>query len=49
MEFRHKSVLLNETINGLSIKADGIYVDGTLGERDMLTRSPHALAKRGVL
>lgn len=31
MEFRHKSVLLDETINGLGIKADGIYVDGTLG------------------
>lgn len=31
MEFRHKSVLLDETVNGLSIKADGVYVDGTLG------------------
>lgn len=31
MEFRHKSVLLDETVNGLGIKADGIYVDGTLG------------------
>lgn len=31
MEFKHKSVLLNETIDGLSIKPDGIYVDGTLG------------------
>lgn len=31
MEFRHKSVLLNEVIENLNIKEDGIYVDGTLG------------------
>ena len=31
MEFEHKSVLLDETINGLNIRPDGIYVDGTLG------------------
>ncbi len=31
MVFSHKSVLLNETIEGLNIKPDGIYVDGTLG------------------
>ncbi len=31
MEFRHKSVLLDEVIEGLNIKPDGIYVDGTLG------------------
>lgn len=31
MEFQHKSVLLNETIENLEIKPDGIYVDGTLG------------------
>lgn len=31
MAFSHKSVLLNETIEGLKIKPDGIYVDGTLG------------------
>ena len=31
MEFVHKSVLLDETINGLNIKPDGIYVDGTAG------------------
>ena len=31
MEFKHKSVLLNETIDGLNIKPDRIYVDGTLG------------------
>lgn len=31
MEFGHRSVLLQETIDGLSIKPDGTYVDGTLG------------------
>lgn len=31
MEFSHISVLLNETIDNLNIKPDGIYVDGTLG------------------
>ncbi|MEE1314488.1 MAG: 16S rRNA (cytosine(1402)-N(4))-methyltransferase RsmH [Faecalimonas sp.] len=31
MVFEHKSVLLQETIEGLNIKPDGIYVDGTLG------------------
>ncbi|WP_346663908.1 16S rRNA (cytosine(1402)-N(4))-methyltransferase RsmH [uncultured Merdimonas sp.] len=31
MEFQHKSVLLNETIEGLHIRPDGTYVDGTLG------------------
>ncbi len=31
MEFRHESVLLQETIDGLNINPDGIYVDGTLG------------------
>ena len=30
-EFAHKSVLLDETIEGLKIKPDGIYLDGTLG------------------
>lgn len=29
--FKHYSVLLNETVDGLNIKPDGIYVDGTLG------------------
>ena len=31
MEFKHKSVLLEETIEGLRVKPDGIYVDGTRG------------------
>lgn len=31
MTFEHKSVLLEETVDSLAIKPDGIYVDGTLG------------------
>lgn len=31
MTFHHYSVLLQETIEGLAIRADGVYVDGTLG------------------
>ena len=31
MEFKHEPVMLLECINGLNIKKDGIYVDGTLG------------------
>lgn len=31
MEYKHIPVLLDETIEGLNVKPDGIYVDGTLG------------------
>lgn len=31
MEFKHISVLLNESVDALNIKKDGIYADGTLG------------------
>ena len=31
MAFEHVSVLLHETVDGLNVKPDGIYVDGTLG------------------
>ncbi len=42
MEYAHKPVLLKECLDGLNIKPDGIYVDGTLG------RAGHAreIAKR---
>lgn len=30
LEFKHKPVLLNECIEGLNIKPNGIYVDGTI-------------------
>ena len=31
MDFKHTSVLLHETVEGLKVKDSGIYVDGTLG------------------
>lgn len=31
MEFKHRSVLLKETVDGLSVRSGGIYVDGTTG------------------
>lgn len=31
MEFKHISVLLQDTVDGLAVKPDGIYVDGTTG------------------
>ena len=31
MEYTHKPVLLNECIEALNIRPDGVYVDGTLG------------------
>ena len=31
MEFSHISVLLNESVDGLAVKENGIYVDGTAG------------------
>ncbi|MDD4524955.1 MAG: 16S rRNA (cytosine(1402)-N(4))-methyltransferase RsmH [Lachnospiraceae bacterium] len=31
MEYKHESVMINEVIDNLAIKPDGIYVDGTLG------------------
>lgn len=31
MEFQHETVLLNEAVEGLNIKPDGVYVDCTLG------------------
>ncbi|MEG1609453.1 MAG: 16S rRNA (cytosine(1402)-N(4))-methyltransferase, partial [Clostridia bacterium] len=31
MEFKHIPVMLEEVIDGLAIKPNGIYLDGTLG------------------
>ena len=49
MEFKHKSVLLEETIEGLNIKPDGIYVDGTLGGAGMPVRYAGNFLPRGDL
>lgn len=49
MEFRHTSVLLEETIEHLNIKPDGIYVDGTLGGGGHSSRIAQQLSERGRL
>lgn len=48
-EFKHKSVLLEETIEGLAIKPDGIYVDGTLGGGGHSYHICRNLSKQGRL
>ena len=49
MEFQHKSILLNECMEGLSIKEDGIYVDGTLGGGGHSFHILERLGERGRL
>lgn len=49
MEFKHKSVLLEETIEALNIKPDGIYVDGTLGGGGHAVEISKRLSDKGRL
>lgn len=49
MEFHHTSVLLKETIEGLKIKPEGIYVDGTLGGGGHSHEIAARLSERGRL
>ncbi len=49
MEFHHKSVLLEECIDNLNIKADGIYVDGTLGGAGHSKEIAARLSEKGRL
>ncbi len=49
MEFKHTSVLLQECIDGLNIKEDGIYVDGTLGGAGHSSEICKHLSERGRL
>ena len=49
MEFKHKPVLLEETIEGLKIKEDGIYVDGTLGGAGHSKEILKRLSSKGIL
>lgn len=49
MEFQHKSILLTECMDGLSIKPDGIYVDGTLGGGGHSFHILERLGERGRL
>lgn len=49
MAFSHYSVLLEETIENLNIKADGIYVDGTLGGGGHALEIARRLSDKGHL
>ncbi len=49
MEFKHKSIMLEETIESLHIKPDGIYVDGTLGGAGHSMEIVRRLTKGGRL
>lgn len=49
MTFSHYSVLLQETITNLNIKADGVYVDGTLGGGGHALEVAKCLSKGGRL
>lgn len=49
MEFSHKPVLLNEVIEGLNIKKDGIYVDCTLGGAGHSSEIMRKLGQNGRL
>ena len=49
MEFSHKPVLLEETIEGLKIKENGIYVDGTLGGAGHSKQILKRLSPKGLL
>lgn len=49
MEFVHKPVLLNECIENLNIKPDGIYLDGTLGGAGHSLEIAKLLNEKGTL
>ena len=49
MEFNHKPVLLKECIEGLNIKEDGVYVDGTLGGAGHSKEILKRLSDKGTL
>ena len=49
MEFKHIPVLLQECIDGLNIKENGIYVDGTLGGAGHSSKIVEKLSSKGTL
>lgn len=49
MEFNHRSVLLKEVIDGLAVRPDGIYVDGTLGGAGHASQVCERLSAQGRL
>lgn len=49
MEFKHEPIMLNECLENLNIKADGIYVDGTLGGAGHSSKIVERLNENGRL
>lgn len=49
MNFEHISVLLNECIESLNIKKDGVYIDGTMGGAGHSSKIANLLENRGRL
>ena len=49
MKFEHKSVMLYECIEGLNIKQNGIYVDGTIGGAGHSKEILKILSNEGLL
>ncbi len=49
MEFNHKSVMLEECIEGLNIKPNGIYVDGTMGGAGHSKEIVKRISDKGLL
>ena len=49
MEFKHFSVMLNECIEGLDIKPNGIYVDGTMGGAGHSKEIAKRISNEGLL
>ena len=49
MEFVHEPIMLEEVIDGLRIRPDGIYVDGTLGGAGHSDRIAERLNEKGML
>ena len=49
MEFKHISVLLNESVDALNIKKDGVYADGTLGGGGHSEKILERLSDKGLL
>ena len=49
MEFKHEPIMLNECIENLKIKQNGVYVDGTLGGAGHSSEIVKRLSNEGVL
>jgi 16S rRNA (cytosine1402-N4)-methyltransferase len=49
MEFKHTAVLAEETVSGLNVRPEGVYVDGTLGAGGHASRICSELNARGLL